>query len=144
MPGLSSKIPSNEKSRHQVDFSLATVNIVLLLVFFFLITGTLVETDELAVDLAQTEDLPIDRLPRPLLLMKDAETWSLDGESVTAATLALAVEDSFERLESPSRTLHLLPDRSLAAGDLVAVLRRPDLADVEIKLVTLRLRGGRQ
>lgn len=136
-----SLLPDGGRQKSKADFSLATVNIVLLLVFFFLITGTLVETDELAVDLAQTEDLPLDRLPRPLLLMKPDGTWSLDGLEVTPATLLLAVNESFERLGATERVLHLLPDRTLAADQLISVLRRSDLADVEIKLVTLRVRA---
>jgi biopolymer transport protein ExbD len=141
MAGLEGNLPGTERQKRDADFSLATVNIVLLLVFFFLITGTLVETDELSVDLAETQDLPLDRLPRPLLLMKPDGDWSLDGDSVSPATLTLALEDSFERLGTEARILHLLPDRNVRAEDLVAILRRPDLAGVQIKLVTLRLRS---
>lgn len=141
MAQLEGHLPGTGRGKAQADFSLATVNIVLLLVFFFLITGTLVETDELAVDLAQTEDLPLDRLPRPLLLMKPDGSWSLDGTDVDAATLSLEVNESFERLGLQTRVLHLLPDRNVPASDLIGVLRRGDLADVQIKLVTLRLRS---
>ena len=142
MAGLEHHLGGTEKPRAQADFSLATVNIVLLLVFFFLITGTLVEQDELAVDLARTEELPLDRLPRPLLLMKADGVWVLDGEEVTGPTLSLAVNDSFERLETTTRVLHLLPDKNLPASALIGILRRSDLADVQIRLVTLRHRAG--
>jgi len=134
-------LPGGSRKKADADFSLAIVNIVLLLVFFFLITGTLVQNDELTVDLAETKDLPLDQLPRPLLLMKPDGAWVLDGEEVTPATLALAVNDRLDKLHTPNRVLHLLPDRTIPADQLVSILRRPDLADVQIKLVTLRIRA---
>jgi len=138
---LDSKLPDAGHEKVGADFSLATVNIVLLLVFFFLITGTLVERDEMAVDLAETRDLPLDRLPRPLLLMQAEGNWSLDGEAISPATLVSALNESLASLPGDGRVLHLLPDKHLPAADLLSVLQRGDLADVQIKLVTLRLRA---
>ena len=76
LPKTARKIP--------LDFSLTTVNIVLLLIFFFLVSGSLIETEELSVDLAQTTELPLDRLPRPLLLM-DVPPYSGGGRTVRSA-----------------------------------------------------------
>ena len=124
----------------EIDFSLAIVDIVLLLVFFFLITGTLVESDELAVDLAKTEELPLDRLPRPLLVMLPGEVFVLDGDEVDRNALNVALETSFE--EGSERVLHLLPDRGLPASELLRLMNDPAFADVTLKLVTLRIGGA--
>lgn len=118
-----------------LDFSLTTVNIVLLLIFFFLVSGSLVETEELQVDLAETAELPLDRLPRPLLLMDTDDRLLLNGEPITSDTL----RDTLDPMLSPDAPrLHILADRDVPAGSLVALIQRPELAGIEIKLVTLR------
>lgn len=127
LPRITRKLP--------LDFSLTTVNIVLLLIFFFLVSGSLVETEELQVDLAETADLPLDRLPRPLLLMDVDDKLSLDGEPVTSDTLS---DTLAPLLAEDAPRLHILADRDVPAGTLVALIQRPDLAGIEIKLVTLR------
>lgn len=118
-----------------MDFSLTTVNIVLLLIFFFLVSGSLVETEELSVDLAETADLPLDRLPRPLLLLDEGDRLMLDGDAVTPDTLRATLEPL---LSADAPRLHILADRDVPAGVLVALIQRPDLAGIEINLVTLR------
>ena len=141
---MRSGLPQRDASRGQIDYSLATVNIVLLLVFFFLITGTLVESDEQAVDLAETQDLPLDRLPRPLLLMVAEDEWVLDGTPVTAETLPVAFEEAVAELNLEVPVLNLLPDKDLPAQALVSLLQRTDLNGAAIRLVTLRLNAGEE
>lgn len=127
LPQIARKLP--------MDFSLTTVNIVLLLIFFFLVSGSLVETEELSVDLAETADLPLDRLPRPLLLMDVGDKLILGGAAVTPDTLATALAPL---LSPDAPRLHILADRDVPAGALVALIQRPDLQGVEVKLITLR------
>ena len=127
LPQTSRKIP--------LDFSLTTVNIVLLLIFFFLVSGSLVETEELTVDLAQTSELPLDRLPRPLLLMDVGDKLQLNGNPVTPETLLPALTPL---LKTDAPRLHILADRDVPAGALVSLIQRSDLQGIEIKLVTLR------
>ncbi|SFR64926.1 ExbD/TolR family protein [Litoreibacter janthinus] len=118
-----------------LDFSLTTVNIVLLLIFFFLVSGSLVETEELSVDLAETSDLPLDRLPRPLLLMDVDDKLQLNGDAVSPDTLLATLTPL---LNETTPRLHILADRDVPAGALVSLIQRPDLRGIEIKLVTLR------
>jgi len=120
--------------RRQPDFSLAIVNIVLLLVFFFLITGSLVQQGETEVDLAETSDLPLERLPRPLLLIDSVGAMALDGVSVTEDTLSAALDP--ERPEA----LYLLADAGLPADRLLALTARSDLKGISMRLVTLHIR----
>ncbi|QYK41015.1 MAG: biopolymer transporter ExbD [Paracoccaceae bacterium] len=117
--------------RRAADFSLAIVNIVLLLVFFFVITGSLVQRGETRVDLARTSELPLERLPRPLLLIDAQGGMAVDGVEVTADTLAAALSDP------PPPALHVLADATLPAEVLLRLTMRPDLAPVALRLVTL-------
>lgn len=122
--------PTMSPHKSTLDFSLATVNIVLLLIFFFLISGSLVASEEMEVDLSETTELPLDRLPRPLLLLRPAgEEWSLDGNPVTVETLPAQVEGVL---------LHILADKRLPASELIALLQYPELDGLTLKLVTLR------
>ena len=122
------------------DASFATVNIVLLLVFFFMITGTLVETEEMAVTLAKTEELPIDQLPRPLLLLGEGDVFILDGISVSRSGLEQVLADN--QLLQAKPVLYILAESDMPANDLMAVVQSPEMAGFTIKLVTLHTRKG--
>ncbi|MEP4196428.1 MAG: biopolymer transporter ExbD [Aliishimia sp.] len=123
------------KEKQQLDVSLAIVNIVLLLIFFFLATGRLLNPVGPDLDLAETTELPLDQLPSPILVVGADGSWQLDGEDVAQDFLAIALDT----LEQPV-TLHLLVDRSAPANAMIAVLNRPELASREVKLVTLHRR----
>ena len=133
MPALSAKLAPT-RPRHRPDFSLAIVNIVLLLVFFFLITGSLVQQGETTVDLAETSNLPLERLPRPLLLIDRDGAMALDGVAVAADAVAAEV--------AGADALYILADAKLPADKLMALTTRPDLAGVSMRLVTLHIRSG--
>ncbi len=120
------------------DASFATVNIVLLLVFFFMITGTLVETEEMSVTLAETEELPLDQLPRPLLLLGEDDTFILDGLTIPKGSLGQALAGN--PLLQTKPVLYILAESEMPANDLMAIVQSPDLADFAVKLVTLHTR----
>lgn len=127
------------RPRRAVDFSLAIVNIVLLLIFFFLISGTLVRRDELAVVPPETSDLPLDRLPRPLLLMApEGEDWSLDGHGFAAADLGAALDSVFGGTAPP--VLFVLAGAGLPADALMGLMQRPELSATALRLVTVHVR----
>ena len=124
----------NHDDRPPPDFGLAQVNIVLLLVLFFLVVGTIVETSEQAVRLPETTELPLERLPRPLLLIDGGERWQLDGE-------ALAPLDVVARLiENPDGVtrVHLLVAQDLPADALFEALRRLEDTGLGVALVTIK------
>ena len=122
--------PSDKVS---LDFSLAIVNIVLLLILFFLATGRLLNPPAQDVDLAETSELPLDELPAPILIISAEGAWELDGVPVAPDLLGTAVSD----LPQPV-TLHVMINRDAPATALMEVLASPDLADTEMRLVTLR------
>ena len=122
-----------------LDVSLAIVNIVLLLIFFFLATGQLLNPPAADVELAETSELPLDQLPSPVLVVVSDGSWELDGEPVAPDLLELALEP----LERPL-TLHILINREAPATSLIAVMNRPELAEAELRLVTLRTAGAEE
>ena len=112
-----------------IDSSLAIVNIVLLLIFFFLATGSLIASDSVEIDLPETTELPLDLLPKPLLTVDADAQMTLDGIPLEPGALAEALIDF--------PTLHVLAARELGAGVLLDLLAAEELVAVSVKLVTL-------
>ncbi len=117
--------------RPKLDSSMFIVNIVLLLILFFLATGRLLNEASLGVDLSETEELPVERLPRPLLVLR-GDAVELNGTPVAAADLPRLLEDV--------PRVHLLVAREAPASGLVELLGQPGLEGIEVRLVTVRAR----
>lgn len=109
------------------------VNIVLLLILFFLATGRLLNSTSYGVDLSQTQDLPVETLPKPLLIVDENGGLVLNGEPIAAELLGPALE------EEP--TVHLLIAGDTPAIDLIDLLAQPGLDTTEVRLVTVRHQG---
>lgn len=116
----------------RMDVSLAIVNIVLLLIFFFLATGRLLNPADNKLDLSETTELPLDHLPKPILIVKRDGSWELDGKDIVPENIDLALSD----LSKP-KVLFLLIGRTAPANSLLEVIDRPELKDINIRLVTL-------
>lgn len=123
-----SRLPPKREAK-AIDSSLAIVNIVLLLIFFFLTTGSLMASRTVEVALPDTTELPLDLLPKPLLTVSIDGTMTLDGEPMEAGTLATSIIDS--------PRLHVLADRDLSATELLTILDNEALIAVEVQLVTI-------
>ncbi|MDO5612951.1 MAG: biopolymer transporter ExbD [Paracoccus sp. (in: a-proteobacteria)] len=135
---MSVSLPSHPHPR-RIDVSLAIVNIVLLLIFFFLVSGQIGASDRAVMpDLPETAELPLDQLPRPILIVTPQGDWLLNDEPVAPDLLGVALA----QLPQPV-TLNVLIDRAAPADVLVALLQDPALQGVAMRLVTLRHRGGR-
>ena len=128
---MKSLLPRRKKA--EMDVSFAIVSIVFLLLFFFLVTGQMQNRTAQGMALAETSELPLDRLPSPILIVGEAGAWSLDGQPVAPDLLALALQG----MEQPV-VLHVLIGKEAPADSLLAVVTRPDLANIELRLVTLR------
>lgn len=120
--------------RPQPDFGLAQVNIVLLLVLFFLVVGTIVETDEMQVDLSQTQDLPLERLPRPLLLINQTGDWALDGAPLSQPEVIAALSAQPDSVT----TVHILAPKDMPADLLLLAMQRLQVTGLGVTLVTLK------
>jgi biopolymer transport protein ExbD len=119
--------------RMDPDVSFSIVSIVFLLLFFFLLTGQMLNQAAQGMALAETSDLPLDRLPSPILVVDRGGQWSLDGRPVAPDLLAVALQD----LPQPV-ILHVLIGKEAPAESLLQVVTRPDLAEIDLRLVTLR------
>lgn len=122
------------RRRARPDFSLAIINIVFLLLLFYLATGSLITPREEAVDAPQTERLPLEKLPRPLLTLGEDGSLTLEGKPVAPADLAAAVR----RATEGGHVLNVLAARGLPARDLLPILAELDAAGAAVRLVTLR------
>ena len=120
----------------RVDTSLAIINIVLLLIFFFLATGSLMNSPSFGVDISETTELPIDLLPQPILVVGPTGDFLLNGDEIASEDLADAL------LDDP--VLHVLIDKDAPASELLDLLNRDDLLATEIRLVTLHLRKAEE
>jgi len=130
---MQSRLPQRRKGA-QFDSSLAIINIVLLLIFFFITTGSLMSSRTVEVSLPETTRLPLDLLPEPLLIIQADGAMLLDGQVVERGALAAALIDS--------PTVHVLTDREMTAGTLLTILDEEALIAVEVQLVTLHLKAG--
>lgn len=122
------------RERHQVDSALAIVNIVLLLIFFFITTGTLSSSINVTVSLPETAELPLDQLPKPLLTVTADGALSLDGVAIERGSLAEALIDD--------PIVHILADRDSNAAALLDLLAGEELIAVEVRLVTVHRKDG--
>ena len=127
------------RPRVAIDVSMAIVNIVLLLIFFFIVTGQMSVTSGVeGLELSETSELPLEQLPKPVLVVDRDGGWQLDGTPVAPELLGVALD----ALAQPVM-LHLVIDRATPAEALVSVLRHPALRDRAVRLVTLHYRHRR-
>lgn len=124
--------------RARPDFSLTTVNIVFLLLLFYLATGTLITRNELEADIPITKDLPLERLPRPLLLIGDGALF-LDGRAIPAGEAAAAARAALEA-QPKARFLNVLAERTMPAGAFLSIVARIQAEGVPVRVVTLHER----
>ena len=124
---MSLNLPAR-RMKMRIDPAYSIVNIVLLLIFFFLLAGQKTPfTSDLR--LAETTQLPAGNMPSPVLEILSEDQWRLDGQPLRPELLATALPDE----EVP---IHLVIDREARSALLLAILRRPELADRPIRLVT--------
>jgi biopolymer transport protein ExbD len=128
-----SYIPVRPK-RTRPDFSLTIINIVFLLLLFYLATGSLIKQNELMADIPFTKDMPLERLPRPLLLATADGTLFLDGREIALD----AVRPTAPAVVGDRPHLNVLAERTLPADRLLAILAEVQAGGVSARLVTLR------
>lgn len=128
------RLPAPRRPVRALDTSFAIVNVVLLLIFFFLATGQLFGSPDPGVALARTLNLPIAWLPRPLLVVGDDGALTLDDVPVAPDLLGPAIRAA---TDETAPVLHVFIAGEARATDLVTLLANPTLAGVEMRLVTL-------
>lgn len=123
--------------RRKPDFTLTMINIVFLLLLFFLTTGSLTNRNEAQADIPFTKDLPLERLPRPLLLITADGELFLDGQQLSRETLIGAARTAIANTGDAGAALNLLAQRDMPAGDLLDIAEMLRTDGIAVQIVTL-------
>lgn len=113
------------------------INIVFLLLIFFLIAGTLTPRSDIRVDYARTAESPASRPPSDAIFVSQAGFISWRGQALEVARLGevVAADPTLDR----TAPLPVVLDRALPASELSGLLAELAGAGIErVRLVTLR------
>lgn len=132
-------LPKPGRERPRMEFALPTINIVFLLMLYFLVAGTLAERDELSVIPPQTTPYPSERLPRPLLLVTDDGRLLLDGRTIAEDEVAASGREALDA--TGVSELNLLVPSTMSAAPFLVILAELDGAGVPVRLVTVERDG---
>ena len=120
------------------DFSLAIINVVFLLLFFFILTGSVVQRSEMEVRAPFTRNLPFERLPRPLIVISEKSELFLDGLLITSEKLLRQIDNSKEQPNRKFDRLNILADGKLSAKIFLKMVDRLRNTGLPIRIVTVR------
>lgn len=132
-------LPKPGRERPRMEFALPTINVVFLLMLYFLVAGTLAERDELSVVPPQTTPYPSERLPRPLLLVTDDGRLLLDGRTIAEDEVAASGREALDA--TGVSELNLLVPSTMSAAPFLGILSELDSAGVPVRLVTVERDG---
>jgi biopolymer transport protein ExbD len=125
------------KRRERMEFALPTINIIFLLMLYFLIAGTIVQKDELSVSPPVSTEVATDRLPRPLLVISDAGSFTLDGVPLSREELVAAAAVAIADPVAETAQLNILAPREMAAVPFLEILAMFGAGGVPVRLVTV-------
>ena len=125
-------------NRRRHDFTLTMINIVFLLLLFFLTTGSLINREEAQSTIPVTRNLPLERLPRPLLLILEDGSLFLDGGAVSRDELGSAAKRAVQAIGREDAVLSLLAQRDMSAAPLLNLVEALRADGLPLQLVTLR------
>jgi len=111
------------KPRAKAEPVISLINIVFLILIFFMVAGTLAQPGR-GIEFVQTTGLECCSDPDALAISIDG-TLSYRGEPV------LEVEAYLSSLDSPNPLVRLLPDQSLPATELLRIIAKFKSAGVE-------------
>ena len=103
--------------RKKPEPTIALINIVFLLLLFFLVAGTIAQPLDGALELVETTELEGREPPNALVIHKDGHLTYRGADLVDVAAFARALDR--EDLDE----VRIVPDRALDARTLVAVSR---------------------
>lgn len=132
-------LPKPGRERPRMEFALPTINVVFLLMLYFLVAGTLAERDELSVAPPETTPYPSERLPRPLLLVTDDGRLLLDGRTIAEDEVAASGREALDA--TGVSELNLLVPSTMSAAPFLGILSELDSAGVPVRLVTVERDG---
>lgn len=127
--------------RERLEFALPTINVIFLLMLYFLIAGTIVQNDELSVVPPVTAETPTDRLPRPLLVVNGDGGFMLDGRPLSRQELVLAAAEVVAR--SQGQALNVLAPAEMAAGPFLEIINAFAASSIPVRIVMIDRSGLR-
>ena len=102
--------------KNQREPTIALINIVFLMLVFFMVAGTLAQPLDRSLDLVRTADLEGRAPPDALVIHADGRL-SYQGRDIAAAADYLAILPEGRRTDA----VRLVPDRDLPAAKLVSI-----------------------
>ena len=106
---------ARKRQRPQSDPTIALINIVFLMLIFFIVAGTIAKAPDKGIEFITSDQFEC-CAPPDAVTISEAGTLSFDGERYASARQYLAAT-------APSgKPLRLLPDRRLPARDLLRIL----------------------
>jgi biopolymer transport protein ExbD len=123
------------RRRRGLDFPFATINVVLLLLLFFVVTGSIVGKNESGVTAPSADQRAASRLPRPLLVVDAAGHLFLDDEPVARAELAAHARAALSASSDPSPSLSIYADRSGSGGAFLTLVEQLRAARIPVRIV---------
>jgi biopolymer transport protein ExbD len=132
----------NTRPRRQSDDGIVPlINIVFLLLIFFLIAGTITPRADISIDFPQTAESPGARMPADAVYVSAGGFISYRGARVDADGLAATV--AAEIAAQHGSSLAVVVDRSLPAADLSPVLGAlAGAGATKVRLITKRRIGS--
>jgi biopolymer transport protein ExbD len=130
-------IQQTERGKEKLDFPFAIINVILLLLFFFIVTGSIVGKNETGVAPPLTTQLATERLPRPLLTIDKSGALYLDE-------VPTSLSDAIARMQklAQARTLSVIADRTFPAQRFLAIVDEVRRAGIAVRIVTVDARAG--
>ena len=133
------RIPPPEKAVRD-DGVLPLINIVFLMLIFFLMAGAISPTPDVDLEPVQTADNPATTPPRDAVYLSAGGVAYVGGTQTPETALSAAIA-SFVR-DSDSKSLRLMVDRRADSQALMNVVDAASRAGIE-KVTLLTLRDGR-
>ncbi|KEJ88490.1 ExbD/TolR family protein [Sulfitobacter donghicola] len=106
-----------EKGKPQREPTIALINIVFLMLVFFMVAGTLAQPLDPALTLVKTSDLEGRAPPDALVVHADGRIAYRGVDQQDAATFLA------DKSQDEKAVVRLVPDRALPAKDLIALTR---------------------
>ena len=127
---------SNPHTKKPKEPTIALINIVFLLLIFFLAASTLAPPMDEHVQLIDTQLLDNDPPPSALVIRADGSLF-LQGERITVDSYLSTITAQQDDDNRPS--VRLVPDKNVAAKTLIKIANQLQQGGIpSIKLVTLR------
>jgi biopolymer transport protein ExbD len=121
------------KAKPQREPTIALINIVFLMLVFFMVAGTLAQPLDPSLTLVETRELEGQAPPNALVVYPDGRIAFEGNDQADAATFVASLS------EEDRETVRLVPDRALPAAVLVNLTRELRTAGAQrVMLVTER------